>query len=157
MSDYLTMARKAAKLHKQGLSNPAIKVKLGLQYSKDVVRAIEVARRQARIDDCILTPNEIATIMALARTERRANLCGDISAFKGKWLGGAGYRVGQCLRIIRKRLGHARNGPVVASVPWSHTGLGLVHDWGGGYVKLTRAGWALVHALEAMGSQGARP
>ena len=160
MSDYLKMAREAAKLAKKGLTNPQIRARLGLPYSKDVVRAVQIAHRQARIDDCMLTKRELETIMALARTERSANLRGDNSAFNGKWLGGAGYRAGQCLQIIRKRLGHARKGEPCESyydLQWRCTGIGLVNHWHGGGVKLTRAGWALVHALEAAGVEGAQP
>lgn len=46
-------------------------------------------------------------------------------------------------------VGHADTLTVSNIVYGTATGLGLIDHWHGGGVKLTRAGWALVHALEA--------
>jgi hypothetical protein len=145
----------AFNLHSQGKSNPEVKVALGLSDSKEAVRLIEVGRRQARIEDCRLTDRELAVILALAASERHRQAAGDVSAFNGKWLGGFGWRVGGMLYVMRKRLGLARKGEKAPPEGplYLCTGLGLVDSWHGGGCRLTRAGWALVHAIEAERAQ----
>lgn len=152
MSDILDTAAKALKLHRQGKSNPEIKKALGLAYSTDAIRMIEVGKRQHRIEDYALTNGELAVIKALARSERARQGNGDVSAFNGKWLGGFGWKVGAMLRIVRKRLGRTRKGEEDLQLH-EMTGLGLIDHWHGGGCRLTRAGWALVHALEAAGAE----
>ena len=152
MSDRLETAAKALKLHQQGKSNPEIKNALGLAYSTDAIRIIEVGRRQHRIEDCRLTDRELAVLKAIARSERERQDRGDVTAFKGKYLGGFGWKIGEMLRIVRKRLGHARKGE--ENLPsYQLTGLGLVDHWHGGGCCLTRAGWALIHAIEGSTAQ----
>jgi len=139
--------RMAFKLHRQGKSNWEVKKVLGLANSIEACRMIEVGKRQHRIEDSRLTDRELAVIRALARSERARQGNGDISAFNGKWLGGMGWKVGAMLRIIRKRLGRARKGEEDLQLH-EMTGLGLIDHWHGGGIRLTRAGWALVHAIE---------
>lgn len=154
MTAILENAAKALKLHRKGKSNPEVKKALGLEYSTDAIRMIEVGRRQERINDCRLTERELTVIMSLAEVERKRLARGDVSAFNGKWLGGFGWKAGEALRLMRKRLGLARKGEE-RQLERGHlhncTGLGLILHWHGGGCHLTRAGWALVHALEAAG------
>ena len=152
MSDILGTAAKALKLHQQGKSNPEVKKALGLAYSTDALRMIEIGRRQHRIEDCKLTDRELTVLKTLARSERARQAKGDVSAFNGKYLGGCGWKFGAMLRIVRKRLGHARKGEENLP-PYQLTGLGLVDHWHGGGCCLTRAGWALIHAIEGSTAQ----
>lgn len=147
---YLDTARKALKLYRKGQSNPEIKVALGYSYSEDVVRAVNCARLAEEIEEPCLTADERAVLISVADAERRAIERGEACAPKLKYCsGGYFWPKSRVAYLAYKRLGKHRRGE---DPNRPGTGLGLLHPYSG-YVRLTRAGWALVHALEAQGAR----
>ncbi|MBY0392149.1 MAG: hypothetical protein K2Q27_02660 [Novosphingobium sp.] len=147
-SNYLAIAHEARKLSLKGKSNPEIKVALKFSYSTDVVRAVECARLDAGFDEPRLSDDETALILAVARAERSAVAKGDARAPQLKYCaGGYFWPRSRSAYLAYKRLGSHRKGE---DLHRPGTGLGLLHPYSG-YVRLTRAGWALVHAIEAKG------
>lgn len=145
-SDYLAIAHEARKLSLKGKSNPEIKVALKFAYSADVVRAVDCARLDAGFDEPRLSDDETALLLAVARAERAAVEKGQTRAPQLKYCrGGMFWPSSRSVYLAYKRLGTHRKG----EDPYRPgTGLGLLHPYSG-YVRLTRAGWALVHAIEA--------
>lgn len=147
---YLDTALKALKLHRKGQSNPEIKVALGYSYSEDVVRAVNCARLAEQFEEPRLTADELAVLFSVADAERCAIERGDGCSPKLKYCsGGYFWPKSRTSYLAYKRLGTHRRGEEPRS---TGTGLGLLHPYNG-YVRLTRAGWALVLALEAQGAR----
>ena len=144
---YLDTARKALKLHRKGKSNPEIKVALGYSYSEDVVRAVSCARLYEGFEEPALTTQEIELLKAVARAERAAASSGDGRSPQLKYCSGLFWPKSRSAYLAYRRLGSHRRGEDQRR---PGTGLGLLHPYNG-YVRLTRAGWSLVHALEAQG------
>lgn len=144
---YLEMARRALKLHRQGKANSEIKLALGYGYSVEVARAVNCAALEERFDEPRLTDQEIALLKSVARAERSAIARGDGCAPQLKYCGGTFWPRSRSAYLAYKRLGSHRRGEDPHK-PGS--GLGLLNPYNG-YVRLTRAGWALVHALEVAG------
>lgn len=145
MAAYIDIARKAFALAKKGKSNIEIKVELGLPYSKDAAHAVEVGRIDASFEEPRLTPDEMTLIMRVAEAERRDVERGIVCSPKLKYCSGLFWARGKAERVARKRLGSHRYGEDERR---PGTGLALLRPYHGGYVRLTRAGWAMVHALE---------
>ncbi|MBX9661896.1 hypothetical protein [Novosphingobium sp.] len=145
-NDYLAIAHEALKLSLKGKSNPEIKVALKFHFSADVVRAVQCARLDTGFNEPRLTDDETALILAVARAERAAVERGDACAPQLKYCsGGMFWPRSRSAYLAYKRLGTHRKGEDPTR---PGTGLGLLHPYSG-YVRLTRAGWALVHAIKA--------
>ena len=151
MSTYLQSARDALKHHRKSKSTQEIKAKLGLRYAEEVHRRVNVAQREETYLEARLTPDELTLIMNVGRAQLRQLEHGDICSPKLKYCGGLFWPRGKAERIARKRLNDDRKGDEVGLA----TGLGLLCAYHGGYVILTRAGWALFHAIEAERQGGA--
>lgn len=147
---YLTTARKALKLHRKGKSNPEIKTELGYRYSAEVITAINAARLEETFEEPRITPDELAVLFSVADAERLAIERGDTCSPQLKCCrGGYFWPKSRTAYLAYKRLGSHRRGE---DPRWPGTDLGLLHPYSG-YVRLTRAGWALVLALEAQGER----
>lgn len=146
MATYIETAREALKLSRKGKEVAEIKVALGERYSKDVHHMINAARSEEEQAEPRLTPDELTLILSVARAERADVVRGQLCSPKLKYCGGMFWAKGKPERIARKRLGAHRKGEDETK---RGTGLALLDPYGGGYVRLTRAGWALVHAVEA--------
>lgn len=144
---YLDTAKKALKLHRKGRSNLEIKVELGYRYSEDVVRAVNCARLYEGFEEPALTVQEIELLKAVARAERAAVSKGEGCAPQLKYCSGLFWPKSRSAYLAYRRLGSHRRGEEQRR---PGTGLGLLHPYNG-YVRLTPAGWSLVHALEALG------
>lgn len=146
---YLEKSRRAFTLHKKGKSNVEIKVELGLGYASDAEGMVAVGRIDAVHQEAALTSDELKLILSIAAAERSALEEGDSCSPKIKYCGGWRWSHGKADRVAKKRLNLFRKNEDKTKGSWSATGLNLVDTYNGGYVRLTRAGWALVHALEA--------
>ncbi len=144
---YLDTARQALKLHRKGKSNPEIKTELGYRYSDDVVYATNCARLYEGFEEAALTAQEIELLRAIANGERAAVAVGNSCAPKLKHFRRWNWPKSRAAYLAYKRLGKHRRGEDPSR---PGTGLGLLHPYNG-YVRLTPAGWALVHAIEAQG------
>ena len=143
--NYLATAAKALKFHRKGLSNPEIKVALEYHSSAQVVQAVNCARLEELFEEPRLTSDETLLLIAVARAERTAIARGEACAPKLKYCSGSPFwPKSRSAYLAYKRLGSHRRG----ENPNCHgSGLGLLHAYNG-YVRLTRSGWALVHAIE---------
>lgn len=144
---YLDTARKALKLNRKGKSNPEIKIALGYSYSAEVARAVNCARLYEGFEEPALTIQEIELLTAVARAERAAASTGDGCSPQLKYCSGLFWPKSRSAYLAYRRLGSHRRGEDQSR---PGTGLGLLHPYNG-YVRLTRAGWSLVHAIEAQG------
>lgn len=150
MSDYLQKAIEAAKLAGKGKTRIEVKDALGFRYARDAQVAINIGNGHNRVEELALTPDEIKLLLAVAKAERLALSHGDSCSPKLKHLALYPWGKSKVERLARKRLDLARKGE--ENLPqWQWSGLGLLNAYHGGYVCLRRAGWALVHALEAKG------
>lgn len=143
---YLETARKARSLRTKGKSNPEIKVELGYASSADVERAVHCARLDASFEERRLTAEELELLMIVASHERAAVASGDGCAPKLEYCRRWHWPASRSAYLAYKRLGSHRRGELPHK---AGTGLALLDPYNG-YVRLTRAGWALVHAVEAL-------
>lgn len=143
---YLESAREALRLHRKGLSVSDIKTAIGERYAVDVRRKINVGTMEEDLAEPALSSEELSLILNIGRAERRALECGDTCSPKLKHCAGMFWPQGKAERIARKRLGTHRRGEDETA---KGTGLRLLTPYHGGYVRLSRTGWALVHAIEA--------
>lgn len=147
MSAFLTSARRAFALHRKGKTPVEIKLALGLRLSAEATRYVHCGRLAHGFDEPRLTADEIALLFAVANAERDAVARGDTCAPKLKYCsGGLFWPKSRSAYLAYRRLGSHRRGEDERR---PGTGLGLLHPYNG-YVRLTRAGWALVHALDAV-------
>lgn len=153
MASYIDSAREALKLSRKGLSVADIKAKIGERYSEQVRHKIRAALQEERQNAARLSADEMVLILSVARTARLAVEAGDLCSPKLKYCGGMFWPRGKSERIARKRLGAHRKGEDPTN---PGTGLGLLDPYHGGYVRLTRAGWALAYALETEKRSGSR-
>lgn len=152
VSSYLATALKAAALAKKGKSRFEVRDELDFRYVGEADTAIRTGKRFERISGYVLTPDEIRLLLALARAEREKLQVGDLSSCKLKHITPWPWPRTKCERIARKRLDIAAKGEETLPPAFGRTGLGLVEVYHGGYIRMRPAGWAMVHALEAMGN-----
>lgn len=148
MSENLQIARKALALADKGKSNIEIKAALKLNYAQEAANFVLVGNIDRKQNEAKLTDLELALIKSVALAERRALERRETCSPKLKYCSPAlgFWPKSRAAYLAYKRLGTHRAGEDERR-PGS--GLGLLHPYAG-YVRLTRAGWALVHALEAM-------
>jgi len=146
-ASFLQTARAALKLHRKGKTAVEIKLALKLAYAADAHRAVNVAFEEESFNEPRLTPDEIGLLLSVAAAQRAAVARGDACSPKLKYCGHWRWPKSRAAYLAYKRLGSHRRGEDEHK---PGTGLELLHPYNG-YVRLTRAGWALVHALEAQG------
>ncbi|MCB2048537.1 MAG: hypothetical protein KDE32_09960 [Novosphingobium sp.] len=143
---YLETARKALKLSRKGKSAVEIKTALDLPYATHAHHAVAIATLEERFEEPRLTEDELKLLIQIAQNERNAIAHGDARSPKLKYAGHWTWPRGRAAYLAYKRLGTHRRGEDDRK---PGTGLGLLYPYNG-YVRLTRAGWALIHALEAV-------
>ncbi|MBA4766097.1 MAG: hypothetical protein H2049_00495 [Porphyrobacter sp.] len=148
---YLDTALEAAAMVNKGKTRFEVKDALGLRYVGEADTLIRTGKRHIRTAGYALTPDEMTLLHALARAERAKTEVGDLSTCKLKhvtpWL----WSRSKCERIARKRLDLHATGVEELTPLREFKGLGLIEVYHGGYIRMRPAGWALIHALEAMG------
>lgn len=142
---YLETAHRARALRIKGESNPEIKVALGYRSSAAVGIAVTCASLDASFEEPRLSPDELELLVIIGQTERLAVANGDGRAPKLKYCKRWNWPPSRPAYLAYKRLGTHRRGEDPRK---PGTGLGLINPYNG-YVRLTRAGWAFVHAIEA--------
>lgn len=143
---YLEDARKAVALADKGKTPIEIKIALGLRYSKDANALVNCGRTERTFVEPKLTKDEMTLILSIATSQRAGLERGDTCSPKLKYVGGMFWPRSRSETVARKRLGSHRRGEDESK---RGTGLGLLYHYHGGYVQLTRAGWSLVHQMEA--------
>ena len=151
MSTYLETARQALKLHRKGHTAVEIKQALKLGYAHEANRAVNVALAEETYLEAALSQDELTLLINIGRAQLRQLERGDTCRPKLKYCSGMFWARGKAERIARKRLDTERKGEDCIS----GTGLGLLCSYHGGYVFLTRAGWALFHTFEQVRRGGA--
>ncbi|MGE4324125.1 MAG: hypothetical protein AB7E60_14005 [Sphingobium sp.] len=147
MSKFLDLAAQALRLHLNGKTAAEIKASLSLPSARDVHLAIDIGRLAERFEEPRLTDQEQELILSVAAYERDEIARGNTCAPKLKYAGAHMWPRSRAAYLAYKRLGSHRRGENTRS---PGTGLGLLHPYNG-YVRLTKAGWAFVHALESKG------
>lgn len=150
MTSYMETARMALALYRKGKTAIEIRKALGFPYAKSANHAVNVAIREEKYRESRLSPDELELIINVGRAELRLIERGDTCGPKLKYCGGWRWPKGKAERIARRRLNAERKGEDSRSA----TGLRLLYSYHGGYVFLTRAGWALFHAIEAERQKG---
>jgi hypothetical protein len=143
---YLTRARKAAKLAKAGKTNVEIKVAMNLGYASEASRMVEIAHLDQSFEANRLTSDELQLLRIVAHAQRNGLERGETCSPKLKYCSAPFWPRSRPAYLAYKRLGTHRAGE---DTNRPGTGLALLQPYNG-YVRLTRAGWALVHALEAL-------
>lgn len=147
MSAFLDKARRALALYRKGKTAVEIKQALQLRYAVEAVRHVDCGMMAHKFDETRLSTDETALLIAVARAERAAVARGETCPPKLKYCsGGLFWPKSRSAYLAYRRLGSHRRGEDESR---PGTGLGLLHPYNG-YVRLTRAGWALVHALDAV-------
>ncbi|MGE4324194.1 MAG: hypothetical protein AB7E60_14355 [Sphingobium sp.] len=147
MSKYLEMAAQALRLHRKGKTPVEIKVALALPYARDANTAVNIGEMAERFEEPRLTDQERDMLLSVAAYERDEIARGNTCAPKLKYAGSHMWPRSRAAYLAYKRLGSHRRGEDARR---PGTGLALLNPYNG-YVRLTRAGWALVHLLEAEG------
>jgi len=139
----LALARKAKRT---GLTGHELGRKLGVSHGEANTLA-DVGRKLARIDGYALTAGEILVMKIIPAATREGLSNGATKSPESRCVSTkAGKSRGWCAATVGKRLFVSRHNRVTGR---AERGLGFVELAGNGYVWLTPAGWAVIHAMES--------